>query len=158
MATKEWAKDSFWESFTKDKITTILTMIDDDGIVLTQNLTVNKYGPDGSSNTDFQEILDTLGEETITQNTNERNERKVKEREETEQKRIENEKARELQRLFEAKIQAFEIDPIKNSQNRELKSKLRKAQNIIEVNIYSMMIVMEQIEIEKNANGTEESE
>ena len=56
MATKEWAKDSFWESFTKDKITTILTMIDDDGVILKQNLTVNKYGPDGSSNTDFQEI------------------------------------------------------------------------------------------------------
>tara|TARA_R110000868_G_scaffold132207_1_gene342848 strand:+ start:417 stop:893 length:477 start_codon:yes stop_codon:yes gene_type:complete len=158
MATKEWAKDSFWESFTKDKITTILTMIDDDGVVLKQNLTVNKYGPEGDINTDFEEIVATLGEEKITDNTSDRQERKIKEREENEQKRLEQEKSKELQRLFEAKIQSFEIESIKNSQNRELKSKLRKAQNIIEVNIYSMMIVMEQIEIEKNTNGTEESE
>ena len=155
MATKAWAKDSFWESFTKDKITTILTMVDDDGVVLKQNLVVNKYGPEGDINTDFVEIVESLSEETITENTSKRTERKTKEREQIEQQRIEHEKAKELQRLFESKIQAFEIDPIKTSQNRELKSKLRKAQYIIEVNIYSMMIVMEQMEIEKSAKESE---
>jgi hypothetical protein len=67
-----------------------------------------------------------------------------------EQRKIEEEKAKELQILFEAKIQAFEIEQIKNSTNRLLKSKLRKAQNLIEVNIYSMMIVMEELANEES--------
>ena len=85
----------------------------------------------------------------------ERQEKKKRnaEREAREQRRLEKEKADELQRLFEAKIKAFEIDDIKNSKNRALKAKLRKAKNLVEVNIYSMMIVME--ELENGSEGTE---
>jgi hypothetical protein len=69
------------------------------------------------------------------------------------QQRLEKEKAEQLQKLFEAKIQAFEVEEIKNSKNRILKAKLRKAKNLIEVNIYSMMIVME--ELQNESEGTE---
>jgi hypothetical protein len=154
MTNKSWANTSFWDSYQKDRITTVLTITDDDGNTTTQQLSVNKYGPDGSENTDFQEIIEQWGEESLSANTVQRNERKAAKRDEEEQRRIEKEKAKELQKLFEAKIQAFEVEQIKNSSNRILKSKLRKAQNIIEVNIYSMMIVMEELKNAESEAGT----
>jgi hypothetical protein len=151
MTTRTWAEDSFWESYDQNRITSILTITDDEGKITKQQLTVSRFNPDGSDNPDFQEILEQLSEEKISENTTKRNERKVAERERQEQKRREDEKARELQKLFEAKIAAFEIEDIKNSKNRILKAKLRKAKNQVEVNIYSMMIVMEEL---NNAEGT----
>lgn len=152
MTTRTWADDSFWESYDQNRITSILTITDDEGKVTKQQLTVSRFSPDGNDNPDFQEIIDQLGEEKITENTTKRNERKVAEREQQEQRRREHEKAMELQKLFEAKISAFEIDDIKNSKNRALKAKLRKAKNQVEVNIYSMMIVMEEM---NNEQGTD---
>jgi|TARA_R110000772_G_C12957480_1_gene402978 hypothetical protein len=143
--TRTWADNSFWESFDQNRITTILTTENEDGTITTQQLVVNKYNTDSTENLDYNEIVDTLSVEKITSNTEERNKRKAAEREELEILDLEKKKAKELQVLFEAKIQAFEIDEIKNSQNRILKSKLRKSQNLIEVNIYSMMIVMEEL-------------
>ena len=151
MINRKWAGDSFFEGFDQNRITTILTITEEDGKVIQQQLVVNKFAPDGGPNPDFEEILSTIGEEKITENTNKRNERKLKEREILEQERIEKEKVVTLQELFETKIQAFEIEAIKNSKNRELKAKLRKAVNKVEVYIYSMMIVMEEMNNAKEA-------
>lgn len=148
---KTWDENSFWETYDQSKITTILTIENDDGTRTTQQLTVKKFDGNGVENPDFIEILDTLGEEKINTNTQERNERKAREREEREQHAFEQKRAKDLQKLFEAKIEAFEIEEIKNSKNRVLKSKLRKSQNLIEVNIYSMMIVMEELNNESTA-------
>ena len=152
MTTRTWADDSFWESYDQNRITSILTITNDEGKITKQQLTVSRFNPDGSDNPDFQEILDQLGEEKVTENTTKRNEKKVAQREAEEQKRREEQKARELQKLFDAKISAFEIEDIKNSKNRVLKAKLRKAKNQVEVNIYSMMIVMEEM---NNEQGTD---
>lgn len=153
MIDRKWADDSFWESYDQNRITTVLMTTDAEGRVTKQQLTVNRLNPDGTENSDFQEILNSLTEEKITENTQKRNEKKAAEREAKEQQRLEREKAAELQKLFETKIQAFEIEEIKNSKNRVLKAKLRKAKNLVEVNIYSMMIVME--ELENGSEGTE---
>jgi hypothetical protein len=149
MTTRSWASNSFWETYDKNKITTILTTTNEDETVTTQQLTVSKFSTDGVENPDFLEILESISEEKINENTTARTEKKKAETEAKEQRKIEDEKAKQLQILFEAKIQAFEIEQIKNSTNRLLKSKLRKAQNLIEVNIYSMMIVMEELANEK---------
>ena len=155
MVERKWAEDSFFEGFDKNRITTILTITEDDGKIIKQQLVVNKITDKGNSNPDWEEIMATIGEEKITENTNLRNERKVKEREAIEQERIEKEKVATLQELFETKIQAFEIEAIKNSKNRELKAKLRKAVNKVEVYIYSMMIVMEELNNEKQEEQKE---
>lgn len=153
MTNRQWAGDSFWESYDQNRITTILMITDDEGRVTKQQLTVNRFNPDGTNNPDFQEIINQLTEEKITENTQKRNEKRAAEREAREQQRLEREKADKLQKLFEAKIEAFDIEDIKNSKNRILKAKLRKAKNLIEVNIYSMMIIME--ELENASEGTE---
>jgi hypothetical protein len=150
MTTRSWASNSFWESYDKNKITTILTTTNEDETVTTQQLTVSKFSTDGVENPDFLEILESIGEEKINENTTARTEKKKAEEQTREQRKIEDERAKQLQILFEAKIQAFEIEQIKNSTNRLLKSKLRKAQNLIEVNIYSMMIVMEELANEES--------
>jgi hypothetical protein len=150
MTTRSWASNSFWATYDKNKITTILSIENEDGTLTTQQLEVNKFDADGSENSDFLEVVNSIGEDVITENTTKREVRKKAETEAKEQQRLEHEKAKELQVLFEAKIQAFEIEKIKNSTNRLLKSKLRKAQNLIEVNIYSMMIVMEELANEES--------
>ena len=46
MSTKTWSDTSFWESYQQDKIRTILKTTDDEGRVITQQLSVDKYAPD----------------------------------------------------------------------------------------------------------------
>ena len=43
--------------------------------------------------------------------------------------------------LFQAKLEAFEIEEIKMSQNRDLKSKIRKSKNMMEVTAYSAALI-----------------
>ena len=43
--------------------------------------------------------------------------------------------------LFAAKLEAFDIDIIKNSQNRNFKSKIRKAKNLTEVTSYAAALI-----------------
>lgn len=139
---RTWQNHAFWENYQKDRITGIL--ITEDGNKKTrQQLTVYKFNPDGSDNPDFQEIIDQLGEETLDKNTAERNERKANEAKEKHIREQQQKKQRELAELFEAKLKAFEINEIKNSSNRDLKSRLRKAKNLVELQIYAQLIVKE---------------
>ena len=61
------------------------------------------------------------------------------------QKEEEAEKNKTLS-IFDAKLQAFEIEEIKNSQNKKLRSKLRKAKSIIEINAVATMIMLESLD------------
>ena len=51
--------------------------------------------------------------------------------------------SKKLEALFEYKLETFEIPDIKESKNRALKSKLRRAKSIPEVNLYAILIVQE---------------
>ena len=93
MITRKWATDSFWESYDQNRITTVLMIIEEEDRETKQQLTVNRYNPDGSDNRDFQEIISQLTEEKITENTTKRNEKRNAEREAREQRRLEKEKA-----------------------------------------------------------------
>ena len=72
--------------------------------------------------------------------------RKAEEAEVEKQKKSEEARARKLEELFKYKLETFEIEEIKESKNRVLKSKLRRSKSIPEVNLYAMMIVKESIE------------
>ena len=43
--------------------------------------------------------------------------------------------------LFQAKLDTFEIDIIKNSKNRQLKSRIRKAKTLIEVTAFASALI-----------------
>lgn len=49
--------------------------------------------------------------------------------------------AKKLESLFELKMKAFEIDAIKNCENRKLRSRLRRAENEVEMNALATLIL-----------------
>ena len=137
--------NAFWETDEKQMLNCILEMEDDVGRVTRQVMKLRKVDDEGNDNPDFVEVVEALGDDLITENTNERNSRKKREAEEKKQQELEHAKARKLEQLFNYKLEAFEIDDIKNSKNRQLKSKLRRAKNRVEVDLYAIMIVMEEM-------------
>lgn len=50
--------------------------------------------------------------------------------------------------LFTAKMEIFEIEAIKNSKKRKLKSLIRKSKSISEANIFATILVMKEMENE----------
>ena len=101
--------------------------------------------PDGT-NPDMKAVLELYTEEEIDKNTQEgldrRNENLIKNME-----RRESQKARAVQEaLFNAKLEAFEIETIKNSKDIALKRTIRKAKTIMEVQAYTTILLMREIE------------
>ena len=130
----------------------ILSITDESGREITQVVTVRKFDVNGNENPDFKELMVEIGEEKIDANTAERRERKSKEKEVEEQRRKAEQQAKDLEVLFDAKIKILEIDQIKNTSNKTLKSKLRRSKNVIELNMYAQLIMMEELGIGLVAN------
>ena len=89
----------------------------------------------------FKQCVDALTPEHIDENTKRRVNlkfEKQKKKQELEESKI---KAKKLEQLFNYKLKTFEVEEIKLSQNRELKSKLRRAKSIPEVNLWAIKIM-----------------
>ena len=99
-----------------------------------------------STNPDMKAVLEQYTEEEIDANTQEgldrRNEniKRQMERRESKQARAKQEA------LFNCKLQAFEVDAIKNSKNTELKRMIRKSKSIMEVQAYATILLMKELE------------
>lgn len=146
MKNRNWADNAFWvDSETKDKIRAILFFEDEGGRRVKQEMTVhrNLIGTE-EENPEFKEILSELGEEKIDENTNNRKEQKRKLHERKKEAEKAEKQRKMLAKLFEEKIEVLEIDEIKNSKNRELKSKVRRAKSSIELQMYAIMLMMEE--------------
>jgi len=152
MPTRTWIDNAFWENANKTVATAILEIDSGEGQVTRQVLQVRKHAPDGSENPDWNELLSQVPSETIDGNTEARVARKEKEAQELKLKRDEYLRAQTMEQLFEAKLKAFEIEDIKNSKNRLLKSKLRKAKNTVETAAYATLIIMDKIQNESETS------
>jgi len=148
MSNRKWLDNSFWHNEEKEVAEAILVITDSEGREITQVLTVRKFDTEGETNPDWVELMDQIGEEKIDENTEERRKRKAEEREVEEQERKANQKARELEELFDAKIKILEIEEIKNTENKTLKSKLRRSKTLLEMNTYAQLIMMEALGVE----------
>jgi len=155
MSYRKWLDNAFWENDEKDILNCILEIQDDAGRINRQVMKLRKTDDKGNENLDFFEVLNDLTDELITQNTKDRKVRKEAEAEEKKQREIEHAKARKLEKLFEYKLEAFEVEEIKSSKNRQLKSKLRRAKSKVEVDLYAMMILMEELKKQEEENGTD---
>jgi hypothetical protein len=145
MSFKRWMDNAFWENDDKSQLNCILEMEDDVGRMTRQVMLLNRTDKEGNPNPDFDEVVEALGEDTINKETDERVERKKAEKEEHVQRDKEHAKARKLEKLFNYKLEAFEVEEIKNSTNRKLKAKLRRAKSRIEVDMWSIMILQESL-------------
>lgn len=93
-------------------------------------------------NPDWKEIFEKFTIEEIDEIT----ETYKAEESEKRKKQVEFEKD-EIERmksdaLFSAKLEAFEIEEIKNSKNRKLKSRIRKAKSIMEVTAFTAALLI----------------
>tara|TARA_R110000796_G_scaffold61826_2_gene142903 strand:- start:3063 stop:3524 length:462 start_codon:yes stop_codon:yes gene_type:complete len=146
MSRKQWMDNAFWEKEDKKEVNCILELEDDVGRVTRQQMFLHRLNKDGSENELFNEVIDALGEDSIDKETTDRVVRKTAEAEEEVMRDEEHNKARKLEKLFNYKMEAFEVDEIKVSKNRKLKAKLRRAKSKIEVDMYSIMILQDQLE------------
>lgn len=154
---KRWLDNAFWEDASKkDSIEAILEITEDSGRVVTQQLVIGKYGPDKKINPDFKDVIAALGRRKITANTKERAARKQREAELEKEKIKAEQQQKEMEKLFEAKLKMLEIDEIKNTTNRKLKSKLRRSKNTVEMQMYATLIMMDQHGIQVNQENNDE--
>ena len=107
--------------------------------------------PEGT-NPDMKAVLEQYTEEEIDANTQEgldrRNEniKRQMERRESQLTRAKQEA------LFNCKLEAFEVEGIKNSKNTELKRMIRKSKSIMEVQAYATILLMKELENGKEAD------
>ena len=142
--TKEWQDNAFWHTDQKDIAEAILLIRDDAGREITQCLTIKKLDELGAQNPDFTDLLNAVGEEKIDANTKARADKKAQTKEQEHVRKKAEDQARELERLFDAKIKMLDIECISSTKNKTLKSKLRRSKNIIELNMYAQLIMMEE--------------
>ena len=105
---------------------------------------------DGSECPNYREVVTALGIQKIDANTTERRTRKEREGHEAKARMEQEKQTKELEHLFGLKLRAFEVDLIKNSENKAMRTKLRRAQNEIEMNAIATLIVGEELGYFKN--------
>lgn len=143
MATREWQQNAFFHSDDREEAEAILVITDDEDRQISQVLTVRKFDTAGELNPDWTELLEQVPEDKIAENTKERIDRKAKEQEYDVQREKASLQARELEHLFDSKIKVLEIEKIKNTTNKKLKTKLRRSKNLVELQMYAQLILME---------------
>ena len=137
--TKKTYLNPYWSN--KDNRHLIVTIEQPNG----QNSLASIMDPDGT-NPDMKAVLEQYTEEDIDANTQEgldrRNEniKRQMERRESQQARAKQEA------LFNCKLEAFEVEGIKNSKNTELKRMIRKSKSIMEVQAYATILLMKELE------------
>lgn len=144
---KNWLDNAFWET-PKKEILNAISEEEQGNKQVRQVHRLEKLNADGTANELFLEAVEFLGEDKINASSKKRLEKKQGEAELEKQKKLEHERAKKLEKLFEYKLETFEIDEIKGSKNRLLKSKLRRSKSVPEVNLYAMMIVKETLDEE----------
>ena len=127
---KRTIKNPYWGNDQKTQV--ICEFHFENGPIQTAAVSQTKEG-----NPDWQEIftkftpeeIDKLTEGALAEAREEHEKRKQIERDDIERMKVDA--------LFQAKLDAFEIDIIKNSKNRKLKSRIRKAKTLIEVTAFA---------------------
>jgi len=129
----------YWSNKEAKHIVVVLEY--DDG----RKATASVQDMDGT-NPDYKAILEEFGVEQLDKNTEEG----IRRRDEGIKKRLQRKETEAVrakqEQLFGAKLQAFEIDAIKDSSNIELKRLIRKAKSPMEVQAYTTILLMESLD------------
>jgi hypothetical protein len=112
----------------------------DDGTSLTASVMNTKDGED--NNPDWDQVLKEHTIKSIDKTTNGKLEVKSK-NEDVNLLQVKNDKEKNKNEdIFQAKIDAFQIEEVKESKDRALKAKIRKAKTLTEVIAYSTILIM----------------
>ena len=124
----------------------------DDGRVLNASITIPEG--DGSTNPDWDEVITTFGSEYLDTETADQLAKHVAKKTEINEQRKLNFERQQKEALFNTKAEAFDMLAVKNSKNREVKNKIRRASTIMEVMVYTAMLHMLEDPIANPANDT----
>lgn len=144
----EYVDNAYWEASDRSIVKCIRLSKEEgkpDNQKKKEVLQFHKILPNGQECPNYKEVVTKFGIERIDQNTAERKERKERESKEKRAIHDQRKKTAELEQLFNLKLQAFEIDEIKNSEDRALRAKLRRAKNAVEMNALSAIIIAKEL-------------
>jgi hypothetical protein len=111
----------------------------DNGQVITASITNNG---DAQGNPDWEEIMNTFGAAAIDANTTKALDDHAARKQLKQEQQLQDLDRRKKEVLFNAKAEAFDIDLVKNSKNRDVKNKIRRASSVTEVLVYTAMLHM----------------
>lgn len=104
-------------------------------------------GPEseGGENADYNALVEIYGLEGLDEKTQKHKEwqgRQAERKKEHEEQKFQRHKQ---EVLFNMKLEAFEIELVKNSQNKELKKLIRKAKTPLEVQAYTTILIQKEL-------------
>ena len=134
-------KEPYWSSEIKDQV--ICQFHYEGGPMIVAAVSDTEKG-----NPDWKEIMETFTEEEINKNTKKYGDEHKRRKEAAKEENKDQKEKQSGDNLFNAKLEAFEIDYIKNSTNRKLKSRIRKAQNLTEVIAFSSALILKEVDNE----------
>lgn len=143
----------FWRNDERTAVTAILQRTRADGQIENKVVDIDMYRSDGTVDPLWVKLMKEVPREKIDNFTEVRRRRKIEEHNEKMYKDQQGKRAKELEGLFSMKLQAFEIDAVKNSRNRKLRSKLRSSTNELEMQAYVTAFILEALQEEEEAEN-----
>lgn len=131
---KRTIKNPYWGNDEKTQV--MCEFHFENGPIQTAAVTQTKEG-----NPDWEEIFDNFTPEQIDKLTKNVLAEAREEHEKRKQMQRDDVERMKVDALFQAKLDTFEIDIIKNSKNRQLKSRIRKAKTLIEVTAFASALI-----------------
>jgi len=141
----KYLDNAFWEADDRSVMKCIRLTDQPDGKQKKEVLQLARIRSDGSECPMYKEVVQTWGIQKIDENTNERKKRKETEAREARAKHEQKKKSVELEQLFNLKLQAFEIEEVKNSDDRAMRSKIRRAKNVIEMQALTSILIAKEL-------------
>lgn len=139
---------AFWRNDDHTAATAIFVTEFESGSLENRQVDLDKFVVTGEPCKMFKKLIEQLGEVKITENTEIRKKKKEEEKRKEKLEKNQQKVNKEFDDLFQAKIQAFDIEAIRKTTNKKLRSKLRRSKNVIELNAYVTMILMESLDNE----------
>lgn len=130
-------QEPYWVNDSKKSV--IVKIVYDDDVIDTAH--INKE----ADNPDWQDLLNTFSLQDIDESTQKLDEELEEQRKMREESIKDSKQREEGDAIFNAKLAIFEIDEIKNSKNRTLKSKIRKAKSVVEAQTYASVLIMKEM-------------
>jgi hypothetical protein len=136
-----------WANEAKDKLNCQIIVNLDDGSSQIFDASVSQVE---GGNPDWDGIMEQIGpdriDEATTQAIVDRNAERELIVQENEENRKKEDEFRKQETLFAMKLEAFEIPEIKESSNREMKAKIRKSKSPMEVQAYTTILLMKEVD------------
>lgn len=111
----------------------------DDGREVVASITNVQGAP---PNPDWTEIMETFGEDVINANSQKDLAGHMKRKQNAAERRAIEMERQAREALFNVKAEIFDMDVVKNSTNRDIKNKIRRATTINEAQIYAAVLHM----------------